>query len=482
MTSESAQSTVRTPWTLLLGPGRSLGECLPLLEALAHQTESNALEGIGQLESWDALFCEFPDVGRILVDADNIALREVGLLAAFLSSHPGWELWLVGDQPANRAPRELLREDAALWVPAPLDVSSLREAVGAPLDALEEVPDFELSGPLDEAQAPTMDLHSVDLATGESVTDPFEEALADEEAHPLGTPPTDEEALLSEVERILRGESDGPPAAIAAPTEFAARPAPAEVPEAPEDTPAARDDFDEDEDLPATAIAAAWRPPAPYFKNQVADLADIVQSLDMTLDRAFEESASLNEANGAALALRMEELRGETLRLRQFTRTLAYIVSPPGRGNQRFELAPLLEEMLKTRRAEADAPRYLLRTSNALALRSDKPLIEQALDALLFFAHKAAGDSGTVRVDGRAGEDSADSGTIEVSIRFPAGRFADFTPEQLLSPYSLRSELPELGANSLAAANGILRGQGGRLSLVRESREGLEWLVQLPEE
>jgi hypothetical protein len=40
--------------------------------------------------------------------------------------------------------------------------------------------------------------------------------------------------------------------------------------------------------------------------------------------------------------------------------------------------------------------------------------------------------------------------------------------------------LPELGANALAAAGGILSGQGGRLELRAESGGGLEWVLHLP--
>lgn len=444
MTSESHQHPVRCPWTLLLGPGSSLGECLPILEALALMTHPSADFGIEQLEAWHALFCDFPEVGRILIDADSIQTEQVGLVQGFLEVHESWELWLVGSDSSSLATRQLLSLPAAYWVPAPLDVNSLKSALLAP----------EAAQDLDGAMAEYEDL-DVDLDFDEE----FEEDLEDEEL------PEEEENddLLSQVEEILRGEAIAPAFSFDPQIE----------------TEEQREVVTEDPFEPEGEPTALKSPPAParYFRNQVADLADLVQSVDMTLERATLESG---DEGGAAVSLRLEELRGEVLRLQQFTRTLAYIAAPPVRGERNFDLAPLLEEMLTTRRSEADAPRYLIRTPDPLPLRSDKQLIEQAFDALLFLSHKAAGEEGTVRVDGRVIKDVEDDPQIRVSIRFPAGTLEGISPAELLEPYALRRSLPELGANSLAAASGILQGQGGRVELHQEASGGLEWLVYLP--
>ncbi len=138
--------------------------------------------------------------------------------------------------------------------------------------------------------------------------------------------------------------------------------------------------------------------------------------------------------------------------------------------------------MLTSRRGEPEAPRYLLRTPEPLLVRTDKTLLSQAFDALLFFCHVSAGPDGAVRVDGRAlaCEPNADGAEVQISIRFPAGRFDHRAPAEILEPYALRRELPELGANSLAAASGILRGQGGTIELHKEPKGGLEWLLRLP--
>lgn len=478
MTSESAQSTERFPWTLLLGPGPALAECLPLLETLANSAESNSPTGLEQLETWETLFCDFPEVGRILIDAEIIELKHAGLIDAFLGAHPGWELWLVGTDPAASASRELLRSPEVYWVPAPLDVRSLKESLTPPMlwVATEEVDDYEFDEYEEDEfddedfDAELPDLEAVDLSEGESVADSLDTEDSEDEG----------DDLLAQVERILRGEADPPTDSASSPGSVGSESRQDETGSAERTTSLTRATEPQVPMARTPRVTPGPEAPAKYFRHQVADLADIVQCIDLGLDRTLQEADSADSKS--ALAGRLDELRAETLRLRQYTRTLAYIVSPPGRGEQKFDLAPLLEEMLTTRGSETDAPRYLIRTPDALLLRSDKQLIEQALDALLFLAHKSAGPDGTVRVDGRLDDVPELGGQVRLSIRFPAGRFSDLSPDQLLEPYGLRRLLPELGANAIAAANGILRGQGGRLALYQESSGGLEWVVHLPYE
>ncbi len=465
----------RFPWTLLLGPGPSLAECLPLLETLRMRAESSCPEGIEQLETWDALFCEFPEVGRILIDADSMELRNVGLIESFLAQHPGWELWLLGEDPSARASRELLQSCCATWIPAPLDVPSMHGALISPMM------DFDDEGLLEaEDDSWSSELEEVDLAEGESLVEPLEEE-PDPQVESEESEESDELVdgdLLSQVERILRGE-------VSALNEHVSISTPAHVtPEETRELEPAGASVSVSDDAPSMATAAddedEPQAPARYFRHQVADLADIVQCIDLGIDRAAEEAAGSETTEATAVATHLDELRAETVRLRQYTRTLSYLVSPPMRGDGVFDLAPMLEEMLTMRRSEPDAPRYLLRTSGELPLRADKQLLSQALDALLFLAHKGAGEEGTVRVDARLEEGIEVEAEVQLSIRFPAGLFSDISPARLLEPYALRRLLPELGANALAAAAGILRGQGCSLGLSQESSGNLEWVVILP--
>jgi hypothetical protein len=477
MTSESGHSPARASWTLLLGPGPALGECLPLLETLATRRTDSPSPGIEQLESWPALFCEFPEVGRIVVDTSTIPWKHVGLLEAFLERHPGWELWLCGAEAEARSARELLRLSCARWIPAPFDVPSLGAALCPPASVARP-------GAARRAAAPV-----------ESSVRPIPAPAQDPGSASDGDERNGHEAeLIARVEEILSGKSSpaGPTALAAPPRRLrttTARPQ-LEVPTRTDAEPAAppREDFERPaparapSETEAEKLAEAAQPaaPAPYFQHQVADLADLVQCVDLSLEVVGEDPGQA----GGTLALRLEELRGEVARLTQFTRTLAYLAAPPARGTQRIDLAPLLAEMLGARRAEPEAPRYLIRTPDSLVVRSDKVLLSQALDALLFLCHCCAGPEGSVRVDGKRTPE-AHSGTstqaeVRISIRFPAGRLADLRPAEILEPYALRRRLPELGANALAAAGGILSGQGGRLELRAESGGGLEWVLHLP--
>ncbi|MAF65757.1 MAG: hypothetical protein CMJ84_08880 [Planctomycetes bacterium] len=99
----------------------------------------------------------------------------------------------------------------------------------------------------------------------------------------------------------------------------------------------------------------------------------------------------------------------------------------------------------------------------------------QALDALLFLALSTTGADGTLRI-----EAAADGPRARVILAFPAGPLAGLEPAVILEPYGVSALLPELGPNALAAARGIIRGQGGSLTLSTGPEEHLIWLLELP--
>jgi hypothetical protein len=490
-------------WTLLLSPGPRLEECFPLLRILADTTPGTPPAELERLEEWPDLFCAFPGNGRIVIDTSTFAREQRDLLAAFLRHHPGWEVVLVGAAGDPGLLAELAAMPGARWAPGPLEPATLRGWLEAPsaLHAAQPLPGGgpetpvlggEAPPPTPSAPEPPRELAPAGSAQPEPDPGPEPTALHLE----------DEEALLQEVERILSGEADAePPRARRTDDGASAARSPERAAVALEEEPAASEDDPfslEMEAVPTpagrtTAAPAPTReatqvrssvspaPPAPYFRHQVADLADLVQCVDLTLDVARREAAEADEPLPPRVAERLDEVGVEVARLRQYTRTLGFLVAPPALGDQRLDLAPLLEEMLTARRSEAESPRYLLRAPDPLPLRSDKLVLTQALDALLFLAHHAAGPGGTVRVDARLLEDpDEERREAQVSIRFPAGRFRGRAPGALLEPYSLRRDLPELGANALAAACSLLRGQGGRTELRVDGAEGLEWLVTLP--
>ncbi len=234
----------------------------------------------------------------------------------------------------------------------------------------------------------------------------------------------------------------------------------------------------------SAAAPAISRPSSPLspasepFRAQVADLADIAQRIEFSVQALREASDDLDDASADPRAL--DALTGDVARLIQFARTLGYVVSPPGPGSQLVDLTEMLELFLSEIRSSGpDAPRCLLRSNGTLRVRSDRQLLSQAFDALFFTARNAAGRGEIVRVQARR-DDEAIPPVARVSIDFPAGKLRDVPAATLLEPYALRRVLPDLGPNSLAAAARILQGQGGSCRLEPQARGRLEWMVTLP--
>lgn len=460
MTSESGFPFGGRPWTLLLGPGERLGELIPLLEAVPPSDDAGARPTLEQLEDLGGLFCEFPDSGRIVLDTRFLPREEVGLVQRFLVRYPRWRMHLLDEDPTGGAVRRLLRNEGVEWLPSPVEVTALRELVQPPPEFRR---DPALPHPLPEREPPA-DV----IPTPLGATEPPETELVEESEEPFDEEEQDERgtldpAVLDRIQRILEGESVEPPVGEREP-EAPEMVAPDAGVQLPDLTPDSR------------GVAPFPRPPS-YFKNQIADLADIVQCVDQNLGLAREETKRDNAVTSAAVARRLEELSGDVARLRHFTQTLSYLAAAPVAGHQLIDLAPLLQEMLTARREESDAPRFLLRSSGSLMVRTEKRLLSQAFDAILYLSHHGAGPEGTVRVDAREDEDPDE---VLVSIRFPAGPLHDVEPHRIMEPYALRRILPELGANSLGAAAGIFAGQGGSLDLIVERGGGLEWVVRLP--
>ncbi len=225
-------------------------------------------------------------------------------------------------------------------------------------------------------------------------------------------------------------------------------------------------------DAPGSAPARDPLAPAPYFKQQVADLADIALRIELSLEMARERALDGGEFPA------LEDLELEVRRLSQFTRTLGYLAAPPTAGRVGVGLAKMVEEMLAEAGSDDRSPRYLWRTDGPLDVVCDKTLMHHALEAVLYLVHHCAGESGTVRVEGNE-RAPGDEGSVQLTLRFPAARLDGMSPQDAMVPYALRALLPDLGPNALAAAAGILRGQGGELRLL-EAGDDWVWRLRLP--
>ena len=437
-----------SPRTILVGPGSRLATLPALLGAVRPRPtwEVRALADI------DELFGPLAAGGRAIVDCDDLDLEDVGFVRRFLDRHPDWDVVLTGADPSARTCKRLVSHERARWLDWPLDVEQLQALWGHDLTP--------------GATAPTRRRRAAPAP---------ERGPLPPSATLLGTSPAalERDDELAEIESILEDTSDlgGPPPADpddylpampsqAIPSALAGSGGPSTY-----RAPARRTDASHDE-LPA------------FYREQVADLADLAQRLDLSA-RALGDS--IPPASDAGT--RVNELRGDVSRLMQFTRTLSFLGSPPPAGDQSVDVASLLEELLSgLAGATPESPRFLFRATHGAVVATDKLLLVQAFDALLQLAARCSGPDDVVRVAlGRsgAGEDVTRD-PVEVRISFPAGPLADFEPERILRPYALRRVLPTIGPNALAAAGGILRGQGGQLALEESDQERLAFVASLP--
>lgn len=463
-------------WTVLVGPGPRLALLEPLLRALVTAETPAAVRRLADVEG---LLERLSGHGRVVLDADRLPTEDVGILRRFLARRPRWVLVLTGDDPASPAARRFAGHPRVRWTPWPVDVAELPRLVAAPPapDAAEE--------PSARPAEPTSEPDSA--LAGDGPQPPEAGSLA-----PEPEPFTEEE--LAEIEAILdaRVDPDAGPVDEPATADEATGPGALELGPLELD-PAEYEAFlapDTDLDLGASPFAAdegaspepagpagSTDPPGAgglpeFYRAQIADLADIAQRLEL----------SLLTFGGGSDGGRIASLQGDVSRLVQFTRTLGYLVAPPARGTQHIALRTLVEELLAGFAASApDAPRFLFHAGPEDAyVRSDKALLVQALDAPLAVARACAPAGGCIRVSTSVAGEAEGGRIAEVVIDAPAGVLAAHSAADILTPYAIRRELPEIGPNALAAAASILRGQGGDLAVALDGGGRLRFTASLP--
>lgn len=315
------------------------------------------------------------------------------------------------------------------------------------------------------------DLEPLDESPGDTFGDSFGDTLGDEgddSRRAVHDEPHDERSGAPSGPRAIRAAAladDPGPLLTAEELDAFFAPEPADSPAiAP---PSARPASSAAERATPVDAGQAILPLPRWYREQVADLADLVQSAELAVHAA---------ADGGGL----DAARAEVARLRQFARTLGCLASPPTAGRTRVDLGVLVEEHLATLAqrppGSAPRPRFLFRTEPGVEVLADKGLLAAALDAVLQVAAAAGGPGDVVRAEVLRG----DVGVALVRVELPEGRLAGLAPAQLLEPYGLRQRLPEIGANALAAAGGILVGHGGDLDLQRKSGGRLVFGLRLP--
>lgn len=421
---------------VLLGPGARLGRLAGWLERLGAGPPWRRLADLG------ALLGPLDGARVLVLDLDELSLEDLGLPLRALARHPELELRLVGTDPGSSAARRLLARPGAAWLPWPLDLEQLELLAPAPSEAEER------GGPRGPAPQPRAPERGTAGGPG-----------------PAAAPRAPaEDDIRRQVEDILGAGRPGGSRTLGATRAAAALTQP-QLERGPERGPEPGPEPARDPALPAAA---------PWFKDQVADLADVVQRAELG---HAQLRAAAEGAVGGDLEERLARLGEEFARLVQFTRTLGYLVAPPAPGAQRIELGGQLEAQLRAMRADPGCPRFLFRAAGDAWVRSERALLTEAFDALLTLAQLCAGPEGTVRLEVRR---EGEAQVLETRIRFAPGPLSSLALERIQAPYGLRRVLPELGPNSLAAARGILEGQGGQVELLRLEDGDLEWRVRLP--
>lgn len=396
---------------------------------------------------------------RAVLDAQLLSPEDTGLLRRWLERGPN-ELVLFGEEGSRRVWRQLCREPRVRFLDWPPDLLDL-ESLGAHTPHA----DMALREATRSPEAADPELAEVEAILGghdSAVSNPVPEAAIDSRVDEPGAP----HALAPTVPGTAAADSRSQPA-----EEFEFDLLPEELEQLAQASAQAAhaEPRQSGASAPAARVPELVAPP-PYFKDQVADLADIAQRIELSLELVAEA----DERAGVA------PLEDEVRRLVQFTRTLGYLVAPPGPGNQNIDLSELVEIFLSSAVSRADdAPRCLFRGGGVLPVRSDRTLLTQALDAFFFVAQSCAESGEIVRVQTTRGG-APERPVALITIEFPAGRLNGVPPETILSPYGLRRILPTLGPNALAAATGIFAGQGGRALLERRGEGRLAWLLEVP--
>jgi len=439
-------------WSVFVGPGPRLAVLPQLLGALRPDPtwEVRALSDV------DELFGAIPSEGRLILDCDELDLEDLGFVRRFMDRNGGWDLILTGADSTARTAKRSMGHGRARWMDWPLDVDQIASFWTPSSSADRRAPaggsDSGSTGPLPPRRTPA---RFTPQGLGHTERDPAADpapsidTAAPADLGPQG-PENQDNAELHKIQSILSGTSE--------PGQLDPGPAQAEG-EGPR------------------PVGEGQKGGLPvYYRDQVADLADIAQRLQLST-LALQESAPV----ASGLDAHLQGIDQDVSRLLQFTRTLGFMAAPPTMGDQSIDVGSLLEELLGSLAGStSDAPRYLFRSAPGLVVRSDKMLLVQAFDAMLQLATRCASADDVVRVAAHSQSPAPDSAQVEVRISFPAGPLADLDPERILRPYALRRLLPSIGPNALAAAGGIVNGQRGALELEEIEPGRLTWIARFP--
>lgn len=459
---------------IVLGPGPRLRGLAPMLTGLAGAMRPNVALAVEDLQDSEGLLEARNGGGRLILDVDHFSEDDIGFVRRFLANNPAWDLVLIGDDPGRRASRRLLALPRSTWEPWPPDLERLRHwmpgpaprgAEPAPIDAPDPA-----AGPFGGGFS-LVDPEPARPAAIRDRPDPSSQPPAERPPAPAprtATPREPEAPGSSAPPPHEPTEPDPAPRALEA---LAARHLEPEAPASLEEV--ALEELTELE--PMTETGPGLDPAARggilvRAKDQIAHLSDIVQGLELSLTAAREESP------GASASL--DGTRTEMRRLLRFTRTLSHLVSPPPRGRDRFDLGPLLEEQLAALTLRGrKGPRFLPTSGGRLEVSADRSALTTALEALLTLAKACTAAGEIIRVP--YGPISPEE--LGITVDFPRGPLEGLPVGAILEPHALRDRLPALGPNDLAAAEALVRSQGGRVRVESGTDDNVLLQIRLPQ-
>jgi len=456
---------------LLVGPGPRAADLARVLAALgtAHGIEARSFADVADLA------LESGRAGEVLLDIDATPLEDVGYVRRFLVAHAGFDIVLLGADSRTRAARVLGTQRFVHWPPDVEELSALvasaRLAAGPSVPgtrpATQSAPPSTGAPPVSTWNAPEDELELVrSILERETTGGVALQRERVEHEHDLGEDATHARGEFADV---FREDFD---------VQTDARNEEAEALRT-RATPVANLDFDEDVDLDAPRARIGLDIP-PWWRAQVADLADAAQRIDLSVRVLARAAPQIDQGDLEEAQKRLRELEAEVARLLQFTRTLGYVAAPPPAGTQVFDLGEMVHLFAANLAASGgDAPRCQFKTAPGADVRSDRLLLNQALDAVFFLVRCTSKKGDLVRAQVQRSDE--DGGAwVELALDFPSGPLEGFPEDELVAPYGLADLFPDLGPNALAAARGIVAGQGGRLSLASRARGRMTWRLRLP--
>ena len=451
---------------------------------------------------------------RIVVDAVTTPREDLGILRRVLQT-AGAELWVVAEDPSQGMARELCGPLGGRWLPWPPTLDEVGQLVQVSTATASAVPMSTLprspvSAPHEPEPLPIerdQELDRIDAILG---LQPRSTSVRAVEPAPLRDPPVPPATPvradthdLEEVDRILGRALPSPVPGLEEPLPLTldAQPVPAarddafaepavatststpSMDTAPRAEPRAEPRTDPAPKVPhslpnfALASDTPSRPTPAWMRDQVADLADQTTRIDLSLAVLTDQIDDLEEGKREGIETQVQQVRGETARLMGFARTLAFLATPPARGDQVFDVGEVLKVYVAgVAKSGAEAPRILYRSAGPVMVRSDRGLLGVVFDALLFVARECSSRGVVVKAQVLAPIE----GKVAVEIDFPTGPLDGRSVENIFTPYALRRVLPNLGPNALAAAQAIVVGQGGTLSLRFQGRGRALWHLELP--